>query len=38
MTGHYGWYWFSRRPAGTYRAVIAATSAFSRGFSPTLTI
>ena len=33
-TGRYGWYAFARR-AGTYRAVIAATSAFARGYSPT---
>ena len=35
-TGRYGWYSFARRPAGTYRAVIFATSAFARGFSPNL--
>ena len=37
-TGRYGWYTFARRPAGSYRAVIAATSAFARGFSPALTV
>jgi len=37
-TGRLGWYRFARRPAGTYRAVIAATSAFGRGFSPNLTV
>jgi len=37
-TGRLGWYAFTRRPAGTYRAVIAATSAFARGFSPTLKV
>ena len=37
-TGRYGWYSFARRPAGTYRAVIFATTAFTRGFSPNLTV
>jgi len=37
-TGRYGWYSFARRPAAHYRAVIAPTRAFSRGYSPTLTV
>jgi hypothetical protein len=37
-TGRYGWYAFARRPPGHYRAVIAPTSALSRGYSPTLTV
>jgi hypothetical protein len=33
ITGRYGWYGFRRPAAGTYRAVIAATSRFAKGFS-----
>ena len=33
-TGRYGWFAFARPGAGAYRAVIAPTSAFARGYSP----
>jgi GH25 family lysozyme M1 (1,4-beta-N-acetylmuramidase) len=35
-TGRLGWYGFARRPAGTYRAVIAATSRMAKGYSPNM--
>jgi GH25 family lysozyme M1 (1,4-beta-N-acetylmuramidase) len=36
-TGRHGWYAFTGRPVGTYRAVMAATSAYARGISANVT-